>query len=76
MTTYCLTKWEGGNSISKTACTLQAQTLTYCEISKVETASARQPVLCKPNHLHPVRLQRWKQQQGSLHIASPTSYTL
>jgi hypothetical protein len=73
--TYIL--WEDNGSISKRVCTLQAQSLTFCEKAMAGSASARGSALCKDNHLHAVRKQ-WQDQhqQEGLHFTSTTTYRL
>ena len=45
--------------------------------SKTERISARDTEVCKPNHLHPVGMQRQKQhKQKDLQFASTVTYTL
>src|ERR1700727_150080 len=75
--TYKLWEGNGRISISKGACTWQAQSLTNCRKAMAGSASAGESALCKHNHLQPVGKQ-WQDQhqQGGLHLASTITYTL
>jgi hypothetical protein len=62
---------------AKGSCNLQVQSLTPCGKAVVALASARGSALCKPNHSHTVGRQwQHQHQQGGLHFASTTTYTL
>jgi hypothetical protein len=75
--TYILWEGKGSKRISKEVCTMQAPSLTSYEKAKAARGSARRSALCKYHHLHPVRRQRQQEdQQGGLHYASTTTYSL
>jgi DNA polymerase III psi subunit len=53
------------------------QSLTCCGKAKVATTLARRSGLCKINHLHTGKRQKWQQhQQGGLDFVRPITYIL